>query len=714
MTNYPYYNILTKNQKKGVMSMNLEMVLSGVKPGKEYTLLDDAPKSIVPVREKLFFVQPTVMDIKTKKDSRIILFSAPGATGKSSLAYYIAQKYHGLLWDLSRERLGNHSFYGMLVKTLGPEKFSAFTAGLKTGKSVLVIDAFDEAEMISGRSAVETLLDDLSPLVKDAESPGIILFARTETAHFIANYYDGILPISQYEISFFEEESSVNFIKEKLKVCGRTVTTTTDACIREQFRVIRNLLVDPQAVKSFIGYAPVLETLASAFDEENNTIKLLKALEHGDNGTSIILKILEKLLDREQEKLVSGFRTKVAEEFPGFTQWEKLYTPREQIVRLVNKVIFNEATYPDYPVVELPNELIDSYFTSVDALLDQHPFLQKKAHQGDDFISCEFTGPAFRDYVLAYMMTTGVGEDFTFEYFSEHKSNSFFPSQMFFDFYTVFSNGVIKSHHLTYLYEAFKSKATAQDMVSLSISDAGEETLAFFSLFDKERIKTEISLEVEKTEKGIWLDQLTNASIDVDADVYIGKTSSDVKIVNSSVICGKIHWNATRILLEASPSGETLIVSQGDFQASRDNQTKFEIRADVSERLKISAPNLQSYYKLLPYSYDYNDSECADITKFAHAMETIMNKFRKHGKDAPARHAELIDNVIVGKGAFKTAVLDFLKARSIIYRDSKDLSQYKMDIDKLTAFGINWGKLSQRDYQMFDKIFLDYQAWKRN
>ncbi|MGM9618219.1 MAG: hypothetical protein ACI3W8_00045 [Oscillospiraceae bacterium] len=692
--------------------MNLTMALNGVNPGKEYAILDDAPESIISTKEEKFFVPPTVNDIKTKKDRRILLFSAPGATGKSSLAYHIAQTYNGLLWDLSRERLGNHSFIGMLVKTLGPERFSAFAAGLKSGKSVLVIDAFDEAEMISGRVAVETLLDDLLPYAQDATSPAIILFARTETAHFITSYYDTILPISQYEISFFEEESSVNFIKEKLAAGGNPVTAVTDTCIREQFQLIRNLLVDQQAVKSFIGYAPVLETLASAFDEENNTIKLLKKLERGNNGTLIIKKILEKLLNREQEKLVSGFKTKAAEEFPGFSHWDRLYTPREQIIRLANKVIFNDAAYSDYPIPELPSELVDSYFASVDALLDQHPFLQKKIRQGDT-VACEFTGPAFRDYALSYLMTTDIGEGFTIEYFSERMSNALFPSQMFFDFYTAFSDNTAKSHHFAYLYEAFKSKAAAQDMVSLSISDAGDdETLAFFSLFDSKTVKAEIALEVEKTAQGFCFDQLTNASIDVDADVYIGKTSSDVKITNSSIICRRLCWNASNVFLEVSAPGETLIVSQDAFEAGRDCVTKFEIRTNANKNLKISAPNLQLFYKLYPYSYSYNDSECVDITKFAHALETILNKFRKHGKDAPGRHAELIDNVVVGKGTFKASVLDFLKASSIIYQDSKDPKLYKMDIDMLTSYGVNWGTLSQRDYQMFDKIFKSFLAWK--
>ena len=57
------------------------------------------------------------------------------------------------------------------MEALGIKSFSQFTEGLVNGKAVLIIDALDEADMISGRVAVETLLSDIKNIVKDAQSP---------------------------------------------------------------------------------------------------------------------------------------------------------------------------------------------------------------------------------------------------------------------------------------------------------------------------------------------------------------------------------------------------------------------------------------------------------------------------------------------------------------------------------------------------------------
>ena len=135
-----------------------------------------------------FYIKPPFLDICTDNNSKFILFSAPGATGKSALAKFIAHKFKALYWDLSKIKLGENSLHGTLIRAMGTSGFTDFLSAFKQGEILFVIDAFDEADMISGRESIEHLLRDLNELAKESEQCNIVLLARTETAKFIKQY----------------------------------------------------------------------------------------------------------------------------------------------------------------------------------------------------------------------------------------------------------------------------------------------------------------------------------------------------------------------------------------------------------------------------------------------------------------------------------------------------------------------------------------------
>ena len=100
---------------------------------------------------------------------------------------------------------------------VGAENYSQFTTDLKNGYTALAIDAFDEAEAISGRTAVQQFIEDLERCVKDASVPCVFLFSRTETAQFIASLcVENDIALQHYEIGFFEETQAVNFMEGQM------------------------------------------------------------------------------------------------------------------------------------------------------------------------------------------------------------------------------------------------------------------------------------------------------------------------------------------------------------------------------------------------------------------------------------------------------------------------------------------------------------------
>jgi hypothetical protein len=63
------------------------------------------------------FVEPTLGAVRPIEPGRtsVVLLSAPGAVGKSTLAKELAYASGGLLWDLSKFQVGSSTFSGTLL-----------------------------------------------------------------------------------------------------------------------------------------------------------------------------------------------------------------------------------------------------------------------------------------------------------------------------------------------------------------------------------------------------------------------------------------------------------------------------------------------------------------------------------------------------------------------------------------------------------------------
>lgn len=714
MIAYWLYNMIKSSANKENSYMNLDVVLDQIGcTADTICLKNNHPESVSISDNNSFYIKPSLKDISTSKDSKLLLFSAPGATGKSALAHYISGTCHALLWDLSKEKIANHSFSGMLVESLGTETFSQFTEGLKNGTAVLVIDALDESEMISGRFAVETLLSDLRKICIDAVKPDVILCARTETAHSIKEYYaqeENKLAISQYEISFFEESSAVDFIKQKIATNGKT-TPVTDDWIKSQFAVIKNVLEnDPNTIRSFIGYAPVLEALHVFFEEEPNTMALLQKTERQSNSTDVFCKIIDHILTREQSKVVNGFKERCIQDFPDFDNWESVYTAEEQLIRIANLLIFGEAAY-DRPL-SLPQELAIEYNELVNSFLPNHPFIQVR--ESDDSIEKEFTGAAFRDYTLARLMTTPGYDEYAIEYFSIHHSSFRCPSLLFFDFYAHFSEGKTVSSHFSYLYDSYKAKEQAGTLSEISIEEVDDSLYFTFKsqILKKHSPLSRVELQAPLDGKPIPIIQLNNAYVDINSDISLGRDGEDVSIDNSTIKCRKILLKSPHIMITAQKEEGCLISAPEGIHISSQLNPKFDLRVPNKSLLKISVSNINDWYKLHDYMYDLQDESTIDLPKFENAVKTILKHFRKHGKDAPGRHYEFIQNVIVGGSDLKQSILEFFLDKKIFYQDVKDPRQYKLDTSKLETYGVNWGLLAQNSTPMFSALFSEFTLWQ--
>ena len=74
--------------------MTLSEVLNGVSKCQIPELQDYSTLNVI--RGEEFYYPSPLIETHTTPDSKVIIFSAPGAVGKTALAKHIAQNYGGL------------------------------------------------------------------------------------------------------------------------------------------------------------------------------------------------------------------------------------------------------------------------------------------------------------------------------------------------------------------------------------------------------------------------------------------------------------------------------------------------------------------------------------------------------------------------------------------------------------------------------------------
>lgn len=697
--------------------MTFESIFDKYSPQYKVCLTDEKHESISLVEEEPFYVKPQFNNIAIHRDSKIIVISAPGATGKSALAHYLAYKYSSIYWDLSQTTVGDMTFLGELVSSVGVENYSEYLKNLWRGNTFLIIDAFDEAEMISGPKAVKNFLLEIQKQITKAESQCVVLLSRTETAQNIcATYKDAGIDVDHYEISFFENNASEEFVYQKVqkvqdeKTIKKSSTEIIRQCINKYLGNIEKLV--PEEEKgSFIGYAPVLEVIGEDIAQEQNSYGFLVELnnEAKMQGADVVRKILERLLKREQEKVRNAFNQRIAERISAETQIDycSLYNLSEQIIRILSYIIFGEFDVDAYDMSCIPAEFVDDYIEVIKTFLPQHPFVRYSATRG-----IEFAGPAFRDFTLAVMMTNDEQDEMIQCYFAEKKIVEHFPSHLLWKFFTMDEPETIDANKIPCLFESFKSQARQPYVAQLSI--VGDKESGYTSTWSLSSAKNQECLvfdsyELNIKEEGIVLDNLVNVFVDVDCCVTLKNDSRNVRIANGTVVCQRFEVVADHLVIDAHDEMPCVIVSRED---AKFDDTKFS-NTDIAingNNLQIDIPNHKKVFRLTKFQTGFSEESEFTIELFVYLLRKIFVQFRKHRKDTPARDAEKIDYVIVGQNSHRKDIFSYLKERGIVYQDG-DVHLYKLNMQKLADAGISYGALTRGDTKQLQEAYNIFIEW---
>lgn len=688
--------------------MTIDSILQTIQGTKRNELLPATHKSITQVIEEPFYVGTQFNQVTSNLNPRFILVSAPGATGKSAFGKYIAYQKNALYWNLADISIGDGTFQGTLYKALGASKISGYAQDLQSGNATLVIDAFDEAEIISGRKNVETFLSEANEFLESAITPSILLLSRTETAQNIAVFFRvNKIPYIHYEIGYFPETQAREFVL-KSAAKRKSVTPAVEECVDLYFKQVRSLVHDKDIVLKFLGYAPVLEAIATHVTEIPNTAKLLGELREGADEVSLIQKIMDNLLEREHQKFITAFRERIGEDKDKISHWEEIYGKDEQMVRILNYILLGEINFADYSVNAVPSFFVDEYSETVALFLPQHPFIQNVFKEKSANAKVDFAGPAFRDYSLAYLILKDEFEVSAELYYQGEVSDSHFPSQLFWNHYIDLNNGRIKSKHFSYLAEAYKSKIGIGSQTYLVICQDAEETVATFRIEKAKETIDSITLDVDVENNIFVLGNLNNTSINVEGTVILGQ-NDNVHITDSTIFCDKLIINANSLHIDSYPPCITTICSKQAVVTPL--SVPLNVLINAASEIQIDIPNIYEFPKLSRFKRSFITEDTLDIYTFTHCLRRIFSSFRTHKKDMPARDAEKIDFVVVAGSTLKQDILEFLKQQQVIFREAH---LYKVNIERMSECGINWGALITTDIKQLQLVYDQFNAWENS
>ena len=405
-------------------------------------------------------------------DCQVVIVSAPGAVGKSTLAKALSLQRKALLWDLAAaEEVGFGSLDAMLEYTVQSELKTEFLVWMSEGMQFIIIDALDEGRVKVNESSFLRLLENVCRLAGEARNICFVLLGRTQITEFVWLFLDekGIAA-SMLSIESFSRDQAIDYIDKR--VSPQKSTPPFRECLDLIFQQLENSVTgsqDPGAANEFIHYPPVLDVVSILIDRESNPMRLKNSLENQalDNSVGLINGVINRILEREQrEKVVPAVIEKLSDADDSdqlSLVSENLYSRDEQCLRLLGRVlrVAVDAT-PDI----LPVGLSTEYERAVAEALVEHPFLQ-----GMD----RFANSVFQSYLYARALRGDFGIDLRDRVTAALLEPSYLPSRLLAEFFLEPTSGAcdeiheIRPEHIGIIYDSLLSSESSRRHLRLSI-----------------------------------------------------------------------------------------------------------------------------------------------------------------------------------------------------------------------------------------------------
>jgi hypothetical protein len=224
----------------------------------------------------------------------ILLVSAPGAVGKSTLAREIAHATGAVYIDLAEaDPVGGNTLSGGLVK-------SGIYNDWQNQSTAVLIDGLDEARFRVTQQSFEAFLSDVAELAANRAVP-TVLFGRTGAIQDTWLLLDAA-KVAVFEIGYYGPDASIEFSEAQLRAL-RPSTQHADAERRAIALLLEKLRTQTESDGDrFAGYAPVLRAVAERVAGVGNASALSAEIEKGERPVTLQT-VVSAIAERERSKL---------------------------------------------------------------------------------------------------------------------------------------------------------------------------------------------------------------------------------------------------------------------------------------------------------------------------------------------------------------------------------------------------------------------------
>jgi hypothetical protein len=607
------------------------------------------------------------------ESASILLISAPGAVGKTTLAKQIAAETGAVYVDLAAaDPVGGNTLSGGLAK-------SGLFDLWRSGETTLLVDGLDEARLRVTQEAFEAFLVDLADLTKGRRMPAA-LFGRTGAIQ------DSWIPLQEQgasfgilEIGFYDAEQSAEFARAYL-----ASKSSNSAHGEVQMRAVELLLsrLRDEAASDgdrFAGYAPVLQAVVERVLAEDNPATLVAQIEKGERPVTLQT-VVAAILDRERSKLI----TLPLQESGAI---DRLYSPEEQLSRLVARV-YGLAT-PAPP--KLSSDDAQIYTDALETWLPEHPFLDG-GHRPSSAV--------FEAVIVAEGLRTAGATDSAIanELARGSAANPFLA-----EFYIPEAEELpdLPAEHVGIVYASLRARLKIGDHASLLVegADAGDE---------EEALRAEVEIFVSRGDSDI--PRVLNFHSEQVGTIKLGKYVEDVEVFAPYgsveigagteallvapvlVQCEKLRANCDKLIVEKGRDSDSADVFLEADRVESSLTTQPVIRGGA--KLSVAWPGARAH-PWTAFATEPTPIENPMVDEALRRLRKFVTAFRSHSRGTLARYRHKIEHERMTKGT-GAQVLDALREHEIITLDG---SMYFLNPSRLGEIaGATYAQVAARQF----------------
>ena len=576
--------------------------------------------------------------------------------------------------------VGDNTLTGLLTNTFATEQLSEVFTGIKNSSLGIIIDAVDEGKAKVTTDAFYAFLENVVKLCgPNKEGTSFMFLGRSNVMEECYLYFeDKGVTAGLLELAPFSEEQAKRYIDAHV----------WDVSIdNEHYVSIRNLILDKLKdsfdidnnkieFSRFLGYAPVLDTIATLISNEKNLYNLRKSLQ-GDEiiDSKIIPVILQYLLDRERkEKIIPNI---IETLMSGSAETEisnvanKVFHNTEQCIRLMSYTLQQPVKLEVIgdPVldVEYNRRLMSSFF-------QEHPFLNGRA----------FRNIVFESYVIAKSLTSNniSAKELALEYLNKHKPNYYLIVFLC----NLCDDLKVNSGFIPHLISASLELETRGTYVDITLDQLADDALILsIDIFNEDDKSIKLSFNIDGYQKCINLGtRLQNLSVDTPDYEIICGGSTDLFLtppVDISAQC--ISINSSQINFSPN-NGDIIIFDTPHFQHSLTSSIKFASMMQIFTEASVSFPFAECVRSK-------NIESAVDIKKILR-LKKLLLLFRSHSKGSMARFRDKIEHKRVLKDSWGELLLKHLVDDKILTLRSQKF--YHINPPQLSEhLNVSWDEL---------------------